>query len=138
MNKNNCIFCDIINQKIPSKKIYENNLVYVFLDSLPNSNGHTLIIPKKHFKYYSITEDKYLIEVIKIGKIIAQKIYKTLNPIGINYIINEKSGAYQKIFHYHFHIIPKYKKNEGYNPNININKKNIYDLTTIQKILTLN
>lgn len=51
MNENNCIFCKIIAQNIPSKKIYENNLVYAFLDAFPNSDGHTLVIPKKHFEY---------------------------------------------------------------------------------------
>lgn len=137
MNENNCIFCKIIAQNIPSKKIYENNLVYAFLDAFPNSDGHTLVIPKKHFEYYSVTDDEYLAEVAKVGKIIAQKMYQTLSPVGINYVSNEKSEAFQKVFHYHIHIIPKYQKDEGYNFKINVDKEKLRDLAEIQQILTL-
>lgn len=136
MNKNNCIFCEIISKKISSKKIYENNLVYAFLDVFPNSDGHTLIIPKKHFEYYSVTDNEYLAEIAIVAKIIAEKMYQTLKPIGINYISNEKSEAFQKIFHYHLHIIPKYKKNEGYIFKINVNKEKLRNLTEITEILT--
>ncbi|AXF97102.1 HIT family protein [Spiroplasma phoeniceum] len=137
MNENNCIFCEIIAQKIPSKKIYENNLVYAFLDAFPNSDGHTLVIPKKHFEYYSVTDDEYLTEVAKIGKIIAQKMYQTLKPVGINYVSNEKNEAFQKVFHYHLHIIPKYQKDEGYNFKINVDKEKLRDLAEIQQMLIL-
>ena len=44
-----CLFCKIVNGDIPSYKIYEDEIVYAFLDINPDSNGHTLIIPKKHF-----------------------------------------------------------------------------------------
>ncbi len=137
MNKNNCIFCEIIVQKIPSKKIYENNLVYTFLDEFPNSDGHTLVIPKKHFEYYSVTDDEYLTEVAKVGKIIAQKMYQTLKPVGINYVSNEKIEAFQKVFHYHLHIIPKYEKDEGYNFKINVDKEKLRNLAEIQQMLIL-
>ena len=46
---NDCLFCKIMNGEIPSKKIYEDDKVYAFLDINPNSNGHVLLIPKKHY-----------------------------------------------------------------------------------------
>lgn len=80
MNENNCIFCKIIAQNIPSKKIYENKLVYAFLDAFPNSDGHTLVIPKKHFEYYSVTDDEYLAEVAKVGKNNCTKNVSNIKP----------------------------------------------------------
>ena len=47
-----CLFCKIINGEIPSYKIYEDDLVYAFLDVNPKENGHTLIVPKKHYTDY--------------------------------------------------------------------------------------
>ncbi|WP_425379920.1 HIT family protein [Spiroplasma endosymbiont of Stenodema calcarata] len=137
MNKSDCIFCKIIAQEIPSKKIYENDLIYAFLDLFPNSDGHTLIIPKKHFDYYSATDDESLAAVAQAGKKIAEKIYQTLNPAGINYVSNEKSEAFQQVFHYHLHVIPKYKKEEGYNFNLNIEKEKLRDLDEIKNLLIL-
>ncbi|MBH8623074.1 HIT family protein [Spiroplasma sp. hyd1] len=137
MNKSDCIFCKIIAQEIPSKKIYENDLVYAFLDLFPNSDGHTLIIPKKHFDYYSETDDKHLAAVAKVGKKVAQKMYQVLKPVGINYVSNEKSEAFQQVFHYHLHVIPKYKKEEGYGFKLNIDKEKLRDLDEIKELLTL-
>ncbi|WP_338955528.1 HIT family protein [Spiroplasma endosymbiont of Polydrusus cervinus] len=137
MNESNCLFCDIIAQKTPSKQIYENDLVYAFLDAFPNSDGHTLVIPKKHFEYYSVTDDEYLAEVAKVGKLITQKMYQALKPAGINYLSNEKSEAFQKVFHYHLHIIPKYQKDEGYSFKLNVDQGKLRDLAAIQTILTL-
>lgn len=137
MNKNDCIFCKIIAQEIPSKKIYENDLVYAFLDLFPNSDGHTLIIPKKHFDYYSETDDEHLAAVAKVGKKVAQKMYQVLKPVGINYVSNEKSEAFQQVFHYHLHVIPKYKKEEGYGFKLNVDKEKLRDLDEIKELLTL-
>lgn len=137
MNKSECIFCKIIAQEIPSKKIYENDLVYAFLDLFPSSDGHTLIIPKKHFEYYSETDDEHLAAVAKAGKMVAQKMYQALHPVGINYVSNEKSEAFQQVFHYHLHIIPKYKKEEGYGFKLNVDKEKLRDLDEIKELLTL-
>ncbi|ATG97517.1 HIT family protein [Mesoplasma lactucae] len=110
-----CIFCKIVNKEISAPIVYENEYVLAFLDLQPNSNGHTLVIPKKHFKDLSDTDDKYLEEVAKAKKIVANHILESdLKPKGINYVSNQGEEAYQAVFHYHEHIIPKYKKSEGY------------------------
>ena len=62
----NCIFCKIINGQIPSYKIYEDDMVYAFLDINPDSAGHTLIIPKKHFQDLSDIDDATLNHIMKI------------------------------------------------------------------------
>ncbi|AGM25538.1 HIT family protein [Spiroplasma chrysopicola] len=135
--KNDCLFCQIITQQIPSHKIYENEFIYAFLDIFPNSNGHTLVIPKVHSQYYTDTADQYLSEVAIAAKKIAQQIYQTLKPGGINFISNEKELAFQQVFHYHLHIVPKYEKDKGYNFNLVPDQNNMQDLTTIKSLLEI-
>ena len=66
---NDCLFCKIMNGEIPSKKIYEDDKVYAFLDINPNSNGHVLLIPKKHYvTVENIRKNKVLILDPAIGR----------------------------------------------------------------------
>lgn len=115
-----CIFCKIINNEIPSYKIYEDERVLAFLDVSPKSNGHTLVIPKKHFKdLYDIDED-YLNHILKISKKIGNILKEKLNCDGITLMQN--NGLGQEVKHFHLHIIPKYK-NETKEEIQNIYKK---------------
>lgn len=101
-----CIFCKIISGEIPSYTIYEDDIVKVFLDVNPISNGHALIIPKKHYdNIYDIDlETLKHIEMIskKVGKLLKEK----MGCIGITRFQNNEYG--QEIKHYHMHIIPRY------------------------------
>ncbi|AUM62878.1 HIT family protein [Spiroplasma monobiae] len=114
-----CIFCKIINKEMDAKVIYENEYTLAFLDIFPNSNGHSLVIPKKHFENFEETDDFYLQEVVKTKKIVSKILKDKLNPKGMNYVSNQGSEAFQMVFHYHEHIIPKYIKDEGYAFKIN-------------------
>lgn len=102
-----CIFCKIIRGEIPSYTIYEDEYVKAFLDIQPLTNGHTLIIPKKHFEnlYNMDVENLKHIELAsqKIGKLL--KI--TLNCQGITRLQNNEYG--QEVKHYHMHLIPRYE-----------------------------
>lgn len=131
----NCLFCKIIKNEVLSFPIYENKYVYAFLDAFPNADGHSLIIPKKHFEYLSTTDELYLIEVAKAKKNVADLLKNKIPSIaGFNYVSNEKAVAGQVIFHYHEHVVPKYVKEEGYlhNKNVKLNHK-IEDLHKILK-----
>lgn len=105
----NCIFCKIINEEIPSYTLYENDYVKCFLDVNPQCNGHTLIIPKKHFKDAFDIDEKYLNEINKASKIILNLLNDKLKPIGFRLVQN--NGNLQEVKHYHLHIIPNYAKN---------------------------
>jgi len=108
----NCIFCKIVKGEIPSKKIYENERVLAFLDINPISKGHFLIIPKKHFENIYEIEDTYLKEIIDIIKIIAKSLKKSLNATGVNILHASGKDAQQSVFHFHIHVVPRYK-NDG-------------------------
>ena len=103
---NNCIFCKIINNEISSYKIYENDMVLCFLDINPLSSGHTLIIPKKHFKDISDIDSEYLSSINDATKYVYNLLVSKLGPDGIRIVQN--NGICQEIKHYHVHLIPVY------------------------------
>ena len=115
----NCIFCDIINKKANAEILYENERVAAFLDIRPVNYGHTLIIPKAHSENFLSVSEENLLELIRITKMISGAIYKSLNPDGINIVTNNGIAAGQSIFHFHFHIIPRYKDDAiNFKPNL--------------------
>ncbi len=103
-----CIFCKIIAGDIPAYKVYENDNVLAFLDINAKTYGHTLVIPKKHYRdLLELTncEINYLDEIAKVANILSDK----LGCDGINLENNCGTAAGQEVFHVHFHLIPRYK-----------------------------
>ena len=105
-----CVFCKIINGSIPSKKIYEDESVIVILDIEPSSNGHMLVIPKKHYVDFTELDDNMLIKINSVAKKMKELIYEKLNADGIRIVNNY--GLQQVVKHYHLHIIPVYKRKQ--------------------------
>ncbi|KAI8999119.1 Per1-domain-containing protein [Trametes punicea] len=95
--------------EIPSFKILETNLNYVFLDIGPVAEGHTLIIPKYHSARMDEVPDEYLAEILPLAK----KIAKALGVVDYNILQNNGKIAHQHVFHVHFHVIPKPNEKEG-------------------------
>lgn len=106
---NKCIFCEIINKRIPSKIVYENKKVLTFLDINPITKGHLLVIPKKHFESIYDIEDSYLEEIIIATKNISESLKKSLDATGINILHASGKDAQQSVGHFHIHIVPRYK-----------------------------
>lgn len=104
------IFCKIINKEIPSKIIYEDELVMTIMDVNPRSNGHVLIIPKKHYRDLLDIDTKTLNHIMKIAKEISNKLIDKLDCNGIT--LEQNNGISQEVKHFHLHIIPKYNKKE--------------------------
>ena len=107
MDKEECIFCKIINKEIPSIVLYENNDTIAFLDIFPISQGHTIVIPKKHYINLETIPLKFLYAVIETVKMVSNLIYKKLKINGYNIIQNNFKAAGQVINHFHVHIIPR-------------------------------
>lgn len=104
---NDCLFCKIINGDIPCFKVYEDELVLAFLDINPKSNGHTLIIPKKHFKDIYDIDETTLSHIMKNAKKIMDLLNEKLNPDGFTLVQN--NGVVQEVKHFHLHVMPYYK-----------------------------
>ena len=102
-----CIFCKIVNNEIPSYKIYEDEYVLAFLDINPDSDGHTLIVPKKHFKDLDDIDEETLTKIYKVAKKIKKELEEKLGCMGISLLQN--NGEIQEVKHYHLHLKPFYK-----------------------------
>ena len=111
-----CIFCKIINGDIPSYTIYEDEIIKIFLDISPISDGHCLIIPKKHFENINDIDLETLSHIDKITKKIYPIMKEKLNCLGITRTQNNEYG--QEVKHYHLHLIPRYNKDDiNFKPN---------------------
>lgn len=105
-----CIFCKIIKKEIPSYLIYEDDEVEAFLDLNPVSYGHTLLIPKRHFKDINDIDSKTVAKLNSIVKKLANLLVEKLNADGIT--ITQNNGYGQEIKHYHIHLIPRYENDK--------------------------
>ena len=103
-----CIFCKIVNNEIKSHTIYEDELVKVFLDANPETNGHMLIIPKKHYQNILDLDEKIIPHAVKIIK---EKLYplikEKLHCDGMTIAQNNEYG--QEVKHFHIHVVPRYE-----------------------------
>ena len=109
----NCIFCKIIDGSIPSAKIYEDEHVYAFMDIMPLTKGHTLIIPKSHKEnVYDLSEEEAS-NLFKVVPKIASALKDTFGPVGMNLLNNNSAPAGQSVFHFHLHFIPRYDQTDG-------------------------
>lgn len=134
------IFERIVSKEIPSYIVYEDDLVMAFLDIMQSTKGHTLVIPKQRYEnIFDIPED-LLKHLIGVTKYLAEKIKETFDAEGVNLLNNNGKAAGQTVFHYHFHIIPRYK-NDGFDVTFKNNSdsltKNDYEtiLSEIKKTL---
>lgn len=107
---NECIFCKIINGDIPSYKLYEDDLVFVFLDINPDSNGHILIIPKTHYKDIDDLDISIFKHIGEIAKKLKKELEEKLNIDGLTLIQN--NGDIQEVKHFHLHLKPYYNKQQ--------------------------
>lgn len=106
--KMDCLFCKIIEREIPAYKIYEDEVVVAFLDIHPRKNGHTLIIPKKHYTDFTELDNETLIHINNVCKNITTLLKEKLNATG--FCINTNYLDTQEIKHYHLHVVPSTKE----------------------------
>lgn len=109
MRDKDCIFCKIAAGEIPSATIYEDKEFRVILDLGPASKGHALILPKDHYRnLYDIDED-VAAKAFLLAKKMVKKMTEVLGCDGYNIVQNNEEAAGQTVFHFHMHLIPRYK-----------------------------
>jgi len=108
MKDENCIFCKIANGEIPSRTLYEDDDFRVIMDLAPATKGHSLILPKNHYKnIYEIADDTAA-KVLPLAKKMAALMTDKLGADGFNIVQNNNEVAGQTVFHFHVHLIPRY------------------------------
>ena len=104
-----CLFCKIAKGIIPCDKVYEDSDTFAFLDINPVSEGHTLVITKKHYKNIMEIPDEELSKLIVSVKKVSKAVEQAMNADGINIVQNNRESAGQAVPHIHFHIIPRHE-----------------------------
>ena len=107
-----CIFCNIIEGSIPSKKVYEDENILAILDISQATEGHTLVLPKKHYDNILDIDKDTLSSLIEVVRSLSIKIVNNTGALGCNILNNCGEVSGQTVNHIHFHIIPRYKTDD--------------------------
>jgi histidine triad (HIT) family protein len=104
-----CLFCKIVAGEIPATKIHEDDRTVAFMDINPATRGHLLCIPKAHAAdLHAVSEDD-LFAVARTAKTMAGRLKNRLGADGVNVLQSSGQAAWQTVFHYHVHVIPRYE-----------------------------
>jgi histidine triad (HIT) family protein len=103
-----CIFCKIVAREIPAQIVDEDEQTLAFMDISPATRGHLLVIPKKHATDLWEIEPEQLKAVAAAAQRMALRVRDRLGADGVNLINSCGSAAWQTVFHFHIHVIPRY------------------------------
>lgn len=107
-----CLFCRIIAGDIPSRKVYEDDDAFAFLDINPWQLGHTLVIPKRHTPD-ALSDEATLAEVSAAVVRVANLLKERLGATAVNLLSNAGADSGQEVFHTHVHVLPRYADSPG-------------------------
>jgi histidine triad (HIT) family protein len=104
-----CIFCKIVAGELPGQIVEEDERTVAFMDINPATRGHLLVIPRAHARNLLDISPEDLGATIATAQRMAQRVNERLEPAGINLINSCGSAAWQTVFHFHVHVIPRYE-----------------------------
>lgn len=102
-----CIFCKIVNEEVPSYKVYEDDKVVAFFDILPVSPGHTIVVPRQHAPDLEELSETDFCSLVRAIKKIGQAMLSGLGVKGYSVYLDNKNAANQHVPHVHFHVVPR-------------------------------
>ena len=108
-----CIFCAIVAGDLPATVIAETDHTLALMDINPANRGHALVIPKKHAADLMEIDEDDLARCTALAKQIARRAIDRLDADGVNLVNACGSAAWQTVFHFHIHVVPRYEGNDG-------------------------
>lgn len=112
MKDENCIFCKLANGDIPTATVYEDEYLRAIMDAAPANKGHIIILPKSHAANIYEIEDEYVSRAFVLAKKLAVALKKLTGCDGVNILQNNGGAAGQTVFHFHVHVIPRFKDDD--------------------------
>jgi histidine triad (HIT) family protein len=103
-----CIFCKIVAGELPSLVVAEDETTVAFLDVNPATPGHAVVIPKDHHRDLLTIDDDALAATLATARRVAATVSERLDVVGVNLLNNCGAGAWQTVFHFHVHVVPRY------------------------------
>jgi histidine triad (HIT) family protein len=103
-----CVFCSIIDGEAKSWRVYEDDVAVAFFDRGQATLGHTLVVPRRHASdLWTLTADEAA-DTMRTVHAVAQLLRERLAAPGLNVMQSNGTPAWQSVFHYHVHLIPRY------------------------------
>lgn len=116
MPSGDCIFCRIVGGEAPAAVVYEDDGVLAFVDIRSLEEGHTLVIPKRHYAYLHEIPDGEVVQPFLAVKRVARAVMEALGAEGVSIVQNNGHAAGQEILHVHVHVIPRYRGPKASHP----------------------
>ena len=108
MSDPDCIFCKIVAGDIPSTRVDEDNRTVAFMDIGPATRGHVLVVPKRHHRDLLAIDAADLTACTLMAQRVARRVLERLGADGVNLLNSCGAAAWQTVFHFHLHVIPRY------------------------------
>ncbi|HEV3092961.1 MAG TPA: HIT family protein [Solirubrobacteraceae bacterium] len=109
MNQPDCIFCKIVAGELPATIVDEDEQTLAFMDINPATRGHALVVPRAHATDLLEIEPDQLAAVSAAAQRLAKRVRERLGADGVNVINSCGAAAWQTVFHFHLHVIPRYE-----------------------------
>jgi len=103
-----CIFCRIVRGETPAEVVYEDEVAMAFMDINPATPGHLLLIPKKHYRNVFDLDEEVAAHLMKVAVRLAPVVKKAMGAEGINIVNANERAAFQSVFHFHLHLVPRW------------------------------
>ncbi|HFI0237139.1 TPA: HIT family protein [Streptococcus suis] len=132
-----CIFCKIVAGEIPASKVYEDDHVLAFLDITQVTKGHTLVIPKKHYRNVLDMDAEAAGQIFSVVPALARQLKEKLGANGLNIVNNNEEAAGQTVFHTHIHLLPRFDKKDGLDIQFKTNEPDFPALANLAQDLYL-
>ncbi|MGH2914058.1 MAG: HIT family protein [Solirubrobacteraceae bacterium] len=104
-----CLFCKIVAGELPSERVYEDERTVGFMDINPATPGHALVVPRAHARDLLEIEPEDLAATVAAAQELARRASQRLGADGVNLLNSCGAPAWQTVFHFHVHVIPRYR-----------------------------
>jgi histidine triad (HIT) family protein len=104
-----CLFCGIVSGEVPGEVVGSDEHTVAFMDINPATRGHALVVPREHAADLMDISDADLEHTMLAARRLARRIDEALSPAGFNILNSCRPAAWQTVFHYHVHVIPRYE-----------------------------
>jgi histidine triad (HIT) family protein len=108
-SQDECLFCGIVAGDVPAQIVDSDEHTVAFMDINPATRGHALVVPRKHSTDLMDVPNEDLERTMIAARRLARRMEETLDPDGYNVLNACRPAAWQTVFHYHLHVIPRYE-----------------------------
>jgi histidine triad (HIT) family protein len=103
-----CLFCGIVAGDVPGQIVDSDEHTVAFMDINPATKGHALVVPREHSADLMEISDEDLARTMDAARRLARRMDEVLEPDGFNILNSCRPAAWQTVFHFHIHVVPRY------------------------------